>query len=67
MVGNRWLQTPKFEALEEILNQHSATLRTLSDKMDKVVGDQELTVVRQESIEKAHLEVEQKSTDFLPS
>ena len=73
MVGNHWLQTLKFEALEEILNQHSTTLTTLSAKMDqlvgdqttlsakmdKVVGDQERTRIRLESMEKAHLEVEQ--------
>ena len=66
MAGNRWLQTPKFEALPKTLNQHTAALTTLSEKMDRIIGSQELSVLRQESLEKAHLAVAQRMAELHP-
>ena len=64
IAGNHWLQTPKFEALQESLNEHTATLTTLSEKMDRIVGSQELLVLRQESLERAHLSFEQRMAEM---
>ena len=64
MAGNQWLQTPKFDAMQGTVNEHTAALSTLSDKMDRVVGSQEFSVLLQESMERAHLSLEQRVAEL---
>ena len=68
IAGNRWLETPKFDAMQSTLDEHTATLAThsqqmttLSEKMDKVAGRQELLILRQK---RAHLALEQRVAEL---
>ena len=68
MAGNRWLETPRFDAMQGTLDEHTATLATLSqkmttlsEKMDKVAGRQALLVLRQK---RAHLTLEQRVAEL---
>ena len=75
VAGNRWLETPKFDAVQGTLDEHTATLATLSqkmatlsqkmttlsEKMDKVAGRQELLVLRQK---RAHHTLEQRVAEL---
>ena len=71
MAANHWVQTPNFDAIQGTLNEHTAALTTLSEKMDglsqmtdRMIGSQELSVLRQESLERAHRIFEQRMAEM---
>ena len=53
VIGSSILQSPKLELLQKTLDEHSVKLDMLVESYDNIM-------LRQESLEKAHLSLEQK-------